>query len=106
MSMKVHTESIQFKADKKLVEFIDRKVGKLEQFFDRIIHVEVKLRLENSGRVKDKVAELRMKVPGQTLFAKEIAKTFEQSIDEAVDNLRRQLSKYKDKLRPQGASHR
>ena len=106
MSMKVHTESIQFKADKKLVEFIDRKVGKLEQFFDRIIHVEVKLRLENSGKVKDKVAELRLKVPGQTLFTKEIAKTFEQSIDQAVDNLKRQLSRYKDKLRPQGASTR
>lgn len=106
MSMKVHTESIQFKADKKLVEFIDRKVGKLEQFFDRIVHVEVKLRLENSGQVKDKVAEIRLEVPGQTLFAKEMTKTFEQSVDEAVDNLRRQLAKYKEKLRPQGADQR
>ena len=104
--MKVHTESIQFKADKKLVDFINRKVGKLELFFDRIIHVDVKLRLENSGQVKDKVVEVRLDVPGQSLFAKEVNKTFEQSTAEAVDNLKRQLSKYKQKLRPQAAGAR
>jgi putative sigma-54 modulation protein len=98
--MKVHTESVQFKADQKLLDFIDKKVNKLEQFFDRIIDAEVKLRLENSGQVRDKVAEVRLKVPGQSLFAKETNKTFEQSVDGAVDNLRRQLSRYKDKLRP------
>ncbi len=97
--MNVHIESVQFKADKKLVEFIDRKVGKLEQFFDRIIHVDVKLRLENSGQVKDKVAEVRLDVPGQTLFAKEISKSFERSVGAAVDNLQRQLTKYKEKIR-------
>ncbi len=99
--MKVHTESVQFKADKKLVDFIDRKVGKLEQYFDRIITADVKLKLENTGKVKDKIAEVRLDVPGQSLFAKEIHKTFEQSIDEAVDNLRRQLTKYKEKMRTQ-----
>ena len=104
--MKVHTESVQFKADKKLLDFIDKKVGKLEQFFDRIIQADVKLRLENSGQVKDKVAEVRLDVPGQSLFAKEITKSFEQSVDEAVDNLRRQLSKYKEKMKPQGVSVR
>ncbi|MCB0520620.1 MAG: ribosome-associated translation inhibitor RaiA [Lewinellaceae bacterium] len=104
--MKVHTESVQFKADQKLLDFVERKVNKLEQFFDRIIDVEVKLRLENSGQVKDKVAEVRLQVPGQSLFAKETNKTFEQSIDKAVDDLRRQLTKYKEKLRPHnGISH-
>ncbi|HFA50990.1 MAG TPA: ribosome-associated translation inhibitor RaiA [Bacteroidetes bacterium] len=101
--MKIHTESVQFKADKKLVDYINRKVGKLEQFFDRIIHVEVKLRLENAGQVKDKVAEIRLDVPGQSLFAKEVNKTFEQSVAAAVDNLKRQLARYKEKLKPQGA---
>lgn len=97
--MKVHTESVQFKADQKLIDFIDRKVGKLDQFFDRIIQVDVKLKLENSGQVKDKVAEVRLGVPGQVLIAKEVNKSFEQSVLEAVDNLKRQLTKYKEKLR-------
>lgn len=97
--MKVHTESVQFKADQKLVDFINKKVGKLDQFFDRIINVDVKLKLENSGKVKDKVAEVRIDVPGQSLFVKEVNKTFEQSIADAVDALKRQLTKYKEKLR-------
>lgn len=98
--MKVHTESVKFKADKKLLQFIDQKVGKLDQFFDRIVDADVILRLENSGQVKDKVAEIRLNVPGQQLFAKQQHKSFEESIDKAVDDLRRQLTKYKEKLRP------
>jgi putative sigma-54 modulation protein len=98
--MKIHTESVQFKADQKLHEFIEKKMEKLTSHFDRIINAEVKLRLENSGQVKDKIAEISLHVPGQVLFAKDTTKTFEQSIDSAVDNLRRQLTKYKEKLRP------
>lgn len=98
--MKVHTEAVQFKADQKLLDFIEKKMEKLDNFFDRIIEAQVKLRLENSGQVKDKVAEVMLHVPGQSLFAKETNKSFEQSVDIAVDNLRRQLTRYKDKARP------
>jgi putative sigma-54 modulation protein len=97
--MKVHTESIQFKADIKLLTFIEKKLGKLDQFFDRIIDADVKLRLENSGQVRDKITEIRLHVPGQSLFVKESDKTFEISIDNAVEDLRRQLIKYKEKMR-------
>ncbi|MBI1225264.1 MAG: ribosome-associated translation inhibitor RaiA [Bacteroidetes bacterium] len=99
--MKIHTEAVQFKADQKLHEFIEKKMEKLTSHFDRIINVDVKLRLENSGQVKDKVAEIQLQVPGQTLFAKETTKIFEHSIDGAIDDLRRQLTKYKEKLRSQ-----
>jgi putative sigma-54 modulation protein len=99
--MKIHTEAVQFKADQKLHEFIEKKMEKLTTHFDRIINAEIKLRLENSGQVKDKVAEINLKVPGHNLFAKETTKTFEHSVDSAVDNLRRQLTKYKEKQRPQ-----
>lgn len=99
--MKIHTEAVQFKADQKLHEFIEKKMEKLTSHFDRIINAEIKLRLENSGQVKDKVAEINLSVPGQILFAKETTKTFEHSVDSAIDNLRRQLTRYKEKLRPQ-----
>ena len=101
--MTVRTESIQFKADGKLLSYIEKKMAKLEQFFDRIIDAEVKLRLENSGQVRDKVAEIKLQVPGTTLFVKHTNKTFEASIDEAADSLRRQLVKYKDKMRNKAA---
>ncbi|HMO38561.1 MAG TPA: ribosome-associated translation inhibitor RaiA [Saprospiraceae bacterium] len=95
--MRVYTEAVQFKADQKLVEFIDRKLQKMEHYFDRIIDAHVVLKLENSGQVKDKIAEVRLNVPGEVLIAKESDKSFEASIDSAVDVLKRQLIRYKEK---------
>lgn len=99
MPMKVYTESVQFKADQKLLDFIEKKLGKMDHYFDRIIDARVTLKLENTGQVKDKIAEVRLKVPGDVLVVKESQKTFEASIDEAVDVLKRQLIKFKEKMR-------
>jgi len=97
--MKVHTESVHFKADQKLLDLIDEKVGRLTRYFDRALGADVKLKLENAGRVRDKVAEVRVQVPGHSLFASSTNKTFEASVKGAVDDLKRQLTKYKEKLR-------
>lgn len=97
--MRVYTESVQFKADSKLLDFIERKLQKVEQFFDHIIEARVVLKLENSGQVKDKIAEVHLSVPGDMLVVREINKTFEASIDNAVDTLKRRLIKYKEKTR-------
>lgn len=97
--MKVQTQSVHFSADSKLLAFIERKLSKLDQFFDRIVSASVILKLENSGQVKDKIAEIRLEIPGSILFVKETSKTFEASIDCAIDALRRQLIRYKERLR-------
>ncbi len=97
--MRIMMDSIHFKADKKLLDFIEEKVGKLEQYFDRIVDAEVKLKLENNGAVRDKVVELKLKVPKDTLFTAETHKTFEVAVDQAVKQMVRQLKKYKEKLR-------
>jgi putative sigma-54 modulation protein len=97
--MRVHTEAVQFKADQKLIDYIEKKVNKMDQYFDRIIEAKVTLRLENSGQVRDKVAEVLLNVPGESLFVKESSKTFEASVDGALSSMRRQLIKYKEKLR-------
>ncbi len=96
--MKVHTESVQFKADAKLIRFIEEKLGKVSQLFDRIIEANVVLKLENAGQVKDKIAEMRLNVPGDVLIAKATDKSFEASVDQAVAALRRQLIRYKDRM--------
>ena len=98
--MKVYTEAVQFKADQKLVSLIQKKLNKLDRFYDRIIEARVTLKLENSGKVKDKVAEVQVKVPGETLFAKETAKKFEIAVDEVSEALRRQLIKHKSRFAP------
>lgn len=95
--MKIHTEAVQFKADEKLLEFIEKKLSKLETFFDRIIEVNVILKLENAGQVKDKIAEVKVSVPGEVLFAKEVHKTFEGAIEGVLDTMKRQIQKYKEK---------
>lgn len=97
--MKVYMETVHFKADQKLVDYIEKKLNKMDQFFDRIIDAKVILKLENSGQVRDKVAEVKLSVPGDVIFIKETGKTFEASIDQASSTLKRQLIRYKERLR-------
>ena len=95
--MKVHTQALHFSADKSLIHFIEKKLGKLTQLFDRIIDADVILKLENSGRIRDKIAEVKITLPGGVLYVKESKKTFEASIDSATSSLKRQLIKYKQR---------
>lgn len=95
--MKVITQAVGFNADKKLLDFIDQRLNKLDLFYDRIISAEVSLKLENSGQVKDKIADVRINVPGNILISKEIGKSFEAALDAAADSLKRQLIKHKEK---------
>lgn len=97
--MKIYTESVQFKADQKLLDFIEKKLNKIDHYFDRIIDARVTLKLENTGQVRDKIAEVRLKVPGDILVVKENQKTFEAAIDAVVDVLKRQLIKFKEKTK-------
>ncbi|HOY18607.1 MAG TPA: ribosome-associated translation inhibitor RaiA [Haliscomenobacter sp.] len=95
--MVVYTEAVQFKVDSKLVDFIEKKLSKIDQFFDRIINAKVVLKLENTGQVREKIAEVRINVPGETLFVKVTHKSFEAAVEQAVDSLKRQIIKYKEK---------
>jgi len=97
--MKVKVHSIRFDADSKLLEFVQGRVDKLEHFYDKIINSEVFLRLDKSSNTDNKVAEIKMNIPGKELFAKKKCKSFEEATDTAVDALRRQLKKHKQKLR-------
>ena len=97
--MKVQVHAVHFNADQKLVDFITRKLEKLETFYDRLVHGEVFLRLNNEG-IENKTVEISLKVPGSKLFAKEQARSFEAATDMATEALKNQLKKFKTKLRP------
>ena len=96
--MRVQTEAIHFSADVKLLRTIELKLLRLERFFDRIIDAKVLLKMENSGQVKDKIAEIKLFIPNGVIFIKESSKTFEEAFDKAMITLKRQLLKYKEKL--------
>lgn|SRR5690606_20966060 len=95
--MNIRVQSIHFNADKKLLAFIEKKVEKLQQFYDQIIGCEVALRLENADNKMNKITDVRLFVPGYDLFAKEQCKTFEEGTDSAVNSLKKQLLKHKEK---------
>ncbi len=96
--MKLQFQSVHFTADQKLKDFIEQKANKLETFYDRIIDGEVFLRLDkNEHRYDNKLIEIKLNIPGTTLFSKEYATSFEAATDQAVESLRRQLKKYKEK---------
>jgi len=97
MDIKIH--SIRFDADTKLLDFINLKVGKLIQYFDEIIGAEIFLRLDKSQDFENKLVEIRLTLPGNELFAKKQSKSFEESTDLSVEALRKQIVRYKSKLR-------
>jgi len=95
--MKAKIQSIHFDADQKLLDFIDGRITKLATFNSTIIDAEVILRLDKSSSTDNKVVEIKLLVPGPDLFAKRQRKTFEEAVDLAVEALRRQLKKVKEK---------
>ncbi|MBC8488902.1 MAG: ribosome-associated translation inhibitor RaiA [Bacteroidetes bacterium] len=97
--MKVNINSVHFKADSKLTAFINEKIGKLSHLYDRVIGSDVVLKVDNSDTPKNKIAEIRLKLRGNDLYAKKQCKTFEEATDTAVDALRKQLSKHKSKIK-------
>ena len=96
--MKLQMHSIHFDADKKLVDFIEKRTKKLKKYYNRIIDGEVFLRIIKNGNHQNKVAEIKLNIPGTQLFAKEHSDTFEEATDLAVNAIRRQLKKHKDRL--------
>lgn len=95
MDLQVH--SLHFDADKKLLEFVNGKVNKLETYFDKIISGEVVLKIDKSDDAENKVAEIKLMIPGKELFAKKQCKSFEEATDLACEALRRQVDKEKGK---------
>ncbi|HOV11020.1 MAG TPA: ribosome-associated translation inhibitor RaiA [Bacteroidales bacterium] len=97
--MKVNITSLHFKTDKKLESYIQDKVDKLATLYDGLLSSEVTLRLEKNESEKNKVAEIHLSMRGNDLFAKKQSSSFEQATDTAVEALRKQLVKHKEKIK-------
>jgi putative sigma-54 modulation protein len=97
--MKVLISSLHFKADAKLENFIREKITKVSGLFDGVIGSEVTLKLDQSSSNENKIAEVRIQIPGNDLFAKKQAKTFEEAIDSTVDALKKQITRHKEKVK-------
>lgn len=96
--MTINVQSVHFDADKKLVEFINEKVEKLNTFYAGIINTEVILRLDKSDSAENKIAEIKMLGKGHAFFAKKQCASFEEATDLACEALKTQVKKHKEKM--------
>lgn len=100
--MKVNFQSVNFNADAKLLAFIQAKLDKLDQFYDKILNGEVYLKVENASNKENKLVEIKVHLPGRELMVKKQAHLFESAADQAVEALRRKVKKEKEKSRAVG----
>ena len=97
--MNIQIHSVRFDADKKLIDFVHQKLDKLTQFAEDIVNAEVYLRLDKDQERENKISEIKLELPGGPLFAKKQSKTFEEATDEAMDAIKVQITKHKQKKR-------
>jgi len=97
--MKVNIQAVNFNVDRKLVDFVNKKTEKLEQYYDKIVGIDVYLKVENTSEKENKTADVLVKIPGDDLVVKKTCKSFEESVDSATDALERLLVKRKEKTK-------
>lgn len=98
--MNIKINDIHFTADQTLVDFVNKKVNKLDTFFEGIIGAEVILKVVKPETANNKEVELKLSIPGNDyLFAKKQADTFEEAAILAIEAVKRQLEKFKEKLK-------
>jgi putative sigma-54 modulation protein len=97
--MNVQIHSVRFDADKKLIEFVQGKLEKLNQLGEPIVNAEVYLRLDNDQEKENKISEIKLDLAGGPLFARKQSRSFEEATDDAIDALKKQVSRHKEKKR-------
>jgi len=97
--MKVNVHAVNFAVDRKLVDFIQERMDKLEKYYDKIVSSDVFLKLDNTSEKENKIAEIRMHVPGDEFLIKKQCKSFEEAIEQCAESAERLLVKRKEKIR-------
>ena len=97
--MEIRIQSIHFDATEQLQAFIQKKVSKLEKYYEDIKKVEGSLKVTKPETAENKEAGVKVLVPNGEFYASKICNTFEESVDVCIEALEKQLVKYKEKQR-------
>ncbi|WLD23467.1 ribosome-associated translation inhibitor RaiA [Flavobacterium dauae] len=97
--MKVNVQAVNFNIDRKLVDFINIRLEKLQQFYDKIVGIDVSLHTENTSDKENKSVDIIVRIPGDDLVVKKTAKSFEEAADMGAEALERLLVKRKEKVK-------
>ncbi|MEE3466628.1 MAG: HPF/RaiA family ribosome-associated protein [Candidatus Cryptobacteroides sp.] len=91
----INVKSLKFNADEKLLDYIDKKVGKVEKFFDNMGDIDVTLSLLPDA--ENKCVKLQTHIPGEDMVIERQAHTFEEAVTEAADALKEKIVRAKEK---------
>ncbi len=95
--MEITTQSIHTKVSDREKAYFEKKLEKLERFYDQIHRADVFCKEKSSSGPEKKEVEVKLLVPGNTIVATESGSTFQEAIDLLVEKLKVQLKKYKGK---------
>ncbi len=97
--MKVNVHAVNFTVDKKLVDFVQERMDKLEKYYDRVVSSDVFLKVEKTSEKENNNVEIKINVPGDDFLVEKQCKSFEEAVEQAAESLERLLVKRKEKLR-------
>jgi putative sigma-54 modulation protein len=97
--MKVNVHAVNFTVDKKLVDFVQERMDKLEKYYDKVVSTDVFLKVEKTSEKENKNVEIKINVPGDDFLVKKQCKSFEEAVEQAAESVERLLVKRKEKLR-------
>lgn len=91
----IRIQSVHFDADKKLLDFVEKKLSKLPKFHDAVIGIDVKLSLLPEHDNKN--VWVKVQVPGNDVVVERNAGTFEDAVVDCADALKEKLKRIKEK---------
>lgn len=94
--MNIRFTARHFDASTSLKNYSEDAVTKLEQFYDRIVSCSIVLE-PIADKDNPQKAEIVIQIPNKVLTASEEAPKYEQAVLSAVENMSRQLKRYKQK---------
>ena len=96
--MKVNVHAVNFTVDRKLVDFVQVRMDKLEKYYDKVVSSDVFMKVEKTSDKENKIVEVKINVPGDDFLVKKQCKTFEEATDLACEALSKQVQKHKGKI--------
>lgn len=97
--MKIDIQTVGFEAEQELLDFTDEKINKLSRFFENITGIDVYLKSVQDDNDQTKIAEVKVFLPGPSIYGASQTNTFRGSLDEAIDKVKKQLVKRNEQMK-------
>ncbi len=94
--MKITVQAMGLTPQGSLEDYLQKKLNKLETFYDKIHDCQVFLKIENTSAKENKTAEVKLAVPGDDIVVKKTSASFEESLDQCYDTAKKLLIKKKE----------